>query len=132
MHHHPVQLIRKLRPVIQGILPHGINADKQISVEKILLTIIKCYNVSKVIVLEILHIYIKYIIVGAEYNTNIAQLLHFAASNGLKPTIIQQLMLENKINILIIISYDSNYPKQWQIYNIKMKIIGFATNYLYL
>ena len=107
MNNNPVEFIFKLGSIIRSIVPYRIYADEQISGQYIFLTVIEGYDISEVVVLEILHVDIKYVIVGAKNDADITKAAYFALSNESKPFIVKQFMLEFKLDILAIITYHS-------------------------
>lgn len=105
VHNHTMQLIFELCSIIDCVFTHRVHTDEQITGEYVTLTIIKCDDISEVIMLKILHIHIKDIIIRAEYYVNITYPAYFTLSYSLKPLPAKHLLLELEFSILCKVSY---------------------------
>ena len=79
VHDDAIELIRKLRPVKSGILPHGIYGDEKVSGEAVSLAVIEGDDIGIIIVLQIFYIDIQYIIIGTEYYRNVSETFGLAS-----------------------------------------------------
>jgi len=115
VNYHAIEFILELRPIEDGVLPYGIDADEQVARQDISLTVIKSDDISKVIVLQIAHIDIEDIVVRAKDDGKVSDTANLAFGYHPQPAVIKGLALETENGIFVVIRYHSrNFV---QIYN---------------
>lgn len=130
MNHHTIKFSFKLGSVVKRILSYTVDTDKQVTIKPVLLTIIESDDVGKVIMSEILHVYVKYIIIGTEYYVNVTDPSDFTFRNKFEPLVVNKLSLKLKVNILVEIG-DHRIKFYANLLLLNEKIV-FNGNYLYL
>ena len=103
MHDDPVELILELSSIVDRILPYSIHTDEEVSGKFVPFTVIESYDVCKVIMLEVLLIYIQYIIIGTEYNGDVSDTADLALGDKAEPSVIQGLTFKNEISVFEIV-----------------------------
>jgi hypothetical protein len=79
VHHHAVEFILELRPVLDGVFTDAVDADEKVSGNLVALAIVKGDDIGVIVVLKELAIDGKDVLVVAE---EIAHFAHFLAIRG--------------------------------------------------
>lgn len=119
MNDYPIEFIIEFGTVKNRIFLDGVYTDEKVSGKILSFTIIKSYDISEVIMLEILHIDIKNVVVGTEYYVDVTYFSDLAAGNGFQPVSGREFTLEIEFDILSKISDHALYFSQ--IYPYKLK-----------
>ena len=127
MHDNTVEFIFETGRIMRSIVLDRINTDEQVTRKDISITIIESNNVSIIIVLQILLIYIKKVAVRTKNNVDIANGLGFCFRNKLKPSFADKFVGKIKFDVL---GEKSNHNNA----NLLLLIekIGIEKNNLYL
>ena len=97
MNNDSVQLLLEVSTIFNGILPDTVNTDEKITGQSVSFTIIESDYICKIIMLKISLIYIKDIIVRAEYDIDVTDATDLAFCNKAKPAVCSCLSLKNKV-----------------------------------
>lgn len=96
-----VQFILEFGSVKRGIFADRFYAYEKVAGKNLAFTVVKGDYICKIVVLKILHIYIKDVVVRTENDVHIAESLQFAAGNELQPAVIGKALPEIKLDVFV-------------------------------
>ena len=103
MDYDSVEFFLELGSILDCIFTDTVDADEQVTGESVPFAIVEGDDVSEIVMLEVLLIYIEDVVVGTEDYRYVTDTADLAFSNKTKPTVIQGFALENEICVLEIV-----------------------------
>ena len=100
MNYDSVEFFLELGSILDSIFTDTIDADEKITGKSVALAIIESDDISEIVMLEILLVYIKNVIVGTEDDGNVSDATDLAFCDKSEPAVSKSLSLKDKVCIL--------------------------------
>ena len=98
-----IEFLLEFGSILYRVFADAVDTDKKITRQLIILAIIEGDDVSEIIMLEILLVYIENIIVRAEDDGDVSYTADLALCYKSKPTVIERLTFKDKVCVFKII-----------------------------
>ena len=103
MDYDSVEFFLELGSILDGIFTDTVDADEKITGKSVALAIIEGDDVSEIVVLEILLVYIENVIVGTEDDGDVSDATDLAFCDKSEPAVCSCFSFENEVSIFEIV-----------------------------
>ena len=103
MDNDPVQLVLEFGTIFESIFTDTVDTDEKITGKSVPFAIVEGDDVSEIVMLEVLLVYIEDVVVRTEDYRYVTNATNFAFSNKSKPSVVQSLPFKNEVGIFKVV-----------------------------